>query len=133
MFAGSFLRKREMVLDSSLRRNSEERARILVHELFHFAWLRLGNPLRAGWTGVLEAEAAARARGELGWSSEWRKREEPAGQNWRDYVCESFCDSAAWMYSGVAQHDEFTLGARWRMKRRKWFVRNIGARGWLKL
>src|SRR5450631_2160359 len=56
VFAGSFLRKRGIVLDSALLRDRGERARILVHELFHFVWLRLGNPVRACWEGVLEAE-----------------------------------------------------------------------------
>ena len=125
VLAGSFLRKREIVLDSELA--GEERSRVLVHELFHFVWLRLGNPARASWTDVLNAEREARARGELGWSSEWRKRD-LRRVPWRDYVCESFCDTAAWMYAGLERHEEFTLAARWRVKRRKWFEANLPAR-----
>ena len=125
VFAGSFLRKREIVLDAALVDDASERARILVHELFHFVWLRLGNPLRKSWSSVLEAEKAGRARGELGWSSEWRKCEQVA---WRDYICESFCDTAAWCYSGLEQHPEFTLASRWRKKRQAWFEASIAAR-----
>ena len=122
VFAGSFLRKREIVLDWALRDDADERARILVHELFHFVWLRMGNPRRASWGAVLQRELAARARGELGWSSEWRKR---AAVVFRDYACESFCDTAAWWYAGLVQHEEFTLASRWRVKRRAWFEANV--------
>ena len=114
--AGAFLRKREIVLDSSLRRDPVERSRILVHEIFHFVWMRLGNPARASWNRILETELATKARGELGWSSEWRKKASEA-----DYACESFCDTAAWMYAGVLEHEEFTLASKWRVKRRAWF------------
>ena len=131
VFAGSFLRQREMVLDAALLNDDQERARILVHELFHFVWLRLGNSDRAGWTTVVDGELAARARGELGWSSEWRKRELP--RQVREYVCESFCDTAAWMYSGVERHEEFTLSLRWRMRRREWFRRALGGRQVVKI
>ena len=31
---------------------------------------------------------------------------------WRRYVCESFCDTAARVYSQLPEHDEFTLPAR---------------------
>jgi hypothetical protein len=114
--AGSFLRKREIVLDSSLRQSRAECTRVLVHELFHFVWVRLGNPARREWRQILDAERKAGARGELGWSSEWRKEAAAA-----DYACESFCDTAAWMYAGVREHDEFTLADRWRAKRQAWF------------
>src|SRR5687767_14244271 len=36
--AGSFLRERSIVIDSALR--GPELTRILLHELFHFAWIR---------------------------------------------------------------------------------------------
>ena len=67
-------------------------------------------------------------RGELGWSAEWRKdalgADDVAGRTrrWREYCCESFCDTAAWLYSGVERHEEFTLGERWRRGRRAWFA-----------
>ncbi|MCX6623255.1 MAG: hypothetical protein NTY38_19760 [Acidobacteria bacterium] len=123
--AATFLRSRKMVLESELLENPEELARILTHELFHFAWPRLGNPRRHRWEQLLLAERRERARGELGWSAEWRKRalaDPPATRLWRDYLAESFCDSAAWLYAGVAAHDDFTLADRFRRRRRRWFV-----------
>ncbi len=130
VLAGSFLRRREIVLDADLIDDDAERARILIHEIFHFVWLRLGNPSRAAWGEVIEAERKAHARGELGWSSEWRKRELAP---WPEYVCESFCDSAAWLYAGLPDHDEFTLAVRWRDKRRAWFEQLIQARPSLRI
>jgi hypothetical protein len=105
-----------------------------VHELFHFAWLRAGNPTRLGYEAVLRAEQAAGARGELGWSAEWRKSGLRAGdlesrsRRWREYCCESFCDTAAWLYSGVARHTEFTLAPRFHARRRAWFRKAIERR-----
>lgn len=110
------------MLDAELIANDAERARILIHELFHFVWLRFGNPNRASWSHLLEEERINRARGELGWSSEWRKRAQRTERQWREYVCESFCDTSAWMYAHVPDgHDEVTLATRWRLKRRHWF------------
>ena len=128
VYAGSFIRKREIVLDQELKRQPQELARILVHELFHFAWVRLGNPTRRSYEALVREEWKQRARGELGWSAESRKRAlsrdawnavgVPA---WRDYLCESFCDTAAWIYSGVRRHPEYTLAARHRKRRAAWF------------
>ena len=134
VLAGSFLRRREIIVDAELFDASDERARILTHELFHFVWLRLGNGARSQWSGVVEAEIRLRARGELGWSSEWRKRALLASsgthsRQWREYICESFCDTAAWLYAGLDDHDEFTLARRWRVKRRTWFERAMGSGG----
>ena len=67
-----------------------------------------------------------RARGELGWSSELRKlgisRLDIRYQtrNWRNYLCESFCDTLAWRFCGLRKHDEFTLSMRYRRWRREW-------------
>jgi hypothetical protein len=49
-------------------------------------------------------------------------------RRWREYCCESFCDTAAWMYSGVRSHPEFTLAPRFRARRRLWFENAIGNR-----
>src|ERR1700704_6470319 len=68
--AGSFLRQRRIVLDAALKKKPRELARILTHELFHFAWLRLGNPQRRRYEDLLQAEIRKRVRGELGWSAE---------------------------------------------------------------
>jgi hypothetical protein len=94
----------------------------------------LGNPARLSYENLVCAEIAVRARGELGWSAEWRKdalnAPDIAGRTrrWREYCCESFCDTAAWLYCGAARHPEFTLGARWRNRRRSWFAQVLGNR-----
>ena len=128
--AAAFLRERRIAFDCA----RAEFPRIFVHELFHFVWLRLGNSPRHTWEGSLAAEIRRGARGELGWSAEWRKRELPAaeiaarGRCWREYCCESFCDTAAWLYCGARRHAEFTLRKRWRKKRAKWFQAVLGGR-----
>ena len=128
VYAGSFIRKRQIVLDQELEGQPRELARILVHELFHFAWVRLGNPARRSYVALLREEWKRSARGELGWSAESRKRELSGASmrvsrspSWRDYLCESFCDTAAWIYSGVRRHPEYTLAARHRNRRAEWF------------
>ncbi len=125
--AASFLRDRRIVVDSALRAHPRELARILTHELFHFAWLRLGNPRRRSWEDLLRREIAARLAGELGWSAELAKsaltRRDRVRRTlrWREYLCESFCDSAAWLFNASARHAEFTLAASARRARRQWF------------
>jgi hypothetical protein len=126
--AGSFIRKRRIVLDRELEHQPNELARILVHELFHFAWVRLGNPARRSYESLVRHEWDRRARGELGWSAELRKRallerslRASGAAPWREYVCESFCDTAAWIYSGVRRHPEYTLATRHRNRRAEWF------------
>lgn len=124
---GSFLRERRIALNCS----SREFPRIFVHELAHFAWLRLGNPARRSWEDLLRAERNFRVSGELGWSSEWRKAELRAAyirsrnRLWREYCCESFCDTAAWLYSGIRRHPEFTLVPAFRQIRREWFANAV--------
>lgn len=128
--AGSFLPQRRILLESCLRRQPRELARIFVHELFHFAWVRLGNPLRRSWEELLHRELRLRAAGELGWSAEWRKRaltlrdRAVRSRRWRDYACESFCDTAAWRFSGVRHHPEYTLAAAFRERRADWLDEN---------
>ena len=124
--AGSLVRRREIVLDAALLSHSRELVRILLHELFHFAWVRAGNPLRRSYELLLAAELRRGACGELGWSAERRKRLlTPADtrrrtRQWREYACESFCDTGAWRFAGLRSHDEFTLAARYRAARRVW-------------
>lgn len=128
--AGSFLRERRIAVNCT----RAEFPRILVHELFHFVWLRLGNPRRLSYEALLQNETAAGARGELGWSAEWRKQALQAGdavrrgRRWREYCCESFCDTAAWLYSAVTSHPEFTLAGRFRDGRRAWFQKALANR-----
>lgn len=129
--AGAFIRKRELVLDSSLTGQPSELARILIHEIFHFTWVRLGNARRRSFEELVGHELRQGARGELGWSSELRKdRLRPAdirdrSRRWREYVCESFCDTAAWRFAGLRAHAEFTLDPVSRARRRRW-LRNAG-------
>ncbi len=125
--AASFVRERRMVFDSALRRDPAEMSRILVHELFHFAWIRLSNDARQTWKQILSREVARRSRGELGWSAESRKwairsaATVTSGRAWSEYACESFCDTAAWVYTTAGEHEEFTLARRYREIRLEWF------------
>ena len=127
---GAFVRERRMALDCP----AAEFPRIFAHELFHFAWVRAGNRARRSFERILRDEWRQGARGELGWSAEWRKRELSAadvrarGRRWREYCCESFCDTAAWLYSGLPAHAEFTLAQRRRARRKSWFERWLGER-----
>jgi hypothetical protein len=128
--AGAFPRERRIALGCT----RAELPRVFVHEVAHFIWLRLGNPARFRYEDLVRAEMAASARGELGWSAQWRKDALRAAdvdgrtRHWREYACESFCDTAAWLYSAVRRHEEFTLGARWRRQRREWFAEVLGNR-----
>ena len=125
--AGAFLRERRIAFDRALMQAPDEFERIFVHELFHFAWLRLGNPRRRSYEEVVRGECERDAVGELGWSAEWRKRvlaqsdRQRRSRRWREYVCESFCDTAAWRFSGLRRHPEFTLPPPWRSRRARWF------------
>ena len=127
---GALLRERRILFDCTRR----EFRRIFVHELFHFVWLRMGNPLRISFERLIVPELERGAPGELGWAAEsrrlklaradWRLRT----RRWREYCCESFCDTAAWLYSGAGRHPEFTLATSWRERRRTWFERALGSR-----
>ena len=132
VYAATFIRKRNIVFDRELEHKPKEMTRILAHELFHFAWVKLGNPARRSYEALLRREWKQHARGELGWSAESRKSalpRNPRVAKWRAYVCESFCDSAAWLYSGVRRHGEFTLAERHRKRRAQWFRATFGDRG----
>jgi hypothetical protein len=113
--AATFIRKRAIVLDPHLKKNPRQHRRILLHEYFHFAWVRLGNPRRAAWEGLLKSEWETHARGEAGWSAEWRKKKlsarDIAGRTrfWREYCCESFCDTAAFVFAPKPDRSEVTL------------------------
>lgn len=132
--AGAFIRERRICLDPQLKRDRAEFSRILVHELFHFVWVKLGNGKRRAYEALLAVELRDGAGGELGWSAEWRKdalnRRDwvMRTRRWREYVCESFCDTAAWIVTGNSHHPEFTLPAVFRARRRAWFSQVILAR-----
>lgn len=133
-WAATSIPKRVVLLDREVLKQRGEFERILVHELFHFVWIRLSNQARREWSGLLAAEFGNRAKGELGWSAELRKVKLTAADArtrsnaWRDYARESFCDSAAWVYSGLRGHDEFSLAARWRSRRAAW-LKNLATNG----
>jgi hypothetical protein len=133
--AGSFMRERRIALHPELRGARGELARIFVHELFHFAWLRLGNPARWSYESLILPEIRRGVPGELGWSAECLKERlarrdiRKRSRRWREYCCESFCDSGAFFYSGVRNHPEFTLPAAARSLRHAWFSRSAVAAG----
>ncbi len=128
VYAGSFLRKRRITLDLELLESPAALAKIVTHELFHFVWQRLGNRARRSWEDLLAAELRQRMPGELGWSSEsrklrlapedWRRRT----RRWREYACESFCDTAAWLYCRGASAGRVSLSREARRARREWFL-----------
>jgi hypothetical protein len=126
--AATMLRDRRILFDCA----PAEFPRIFVHEVFHFVWLRAGNAARVSFEQLLAGEIEGGVRGELGWSAELRKGKLTAAdrrtrtRRWREYCCESFCDTAAWLYSGVERHDEFTLAKRCRKTRSQWFARTLG-------
>lgn len=137
--ASTSIPRRVIFLDAGVLAEAGEFERILIHELFHFVWVRLSNASRRDWEDVLRRERAQGTRGELGWSAEWRKEDLRADSDrirdprWRRYACESFCDTAAWLYSGIGAHDEFTLRTGGRQIRRRWFTRQFPLHAALKL
>jgi hypothetical protein len=127
VYAASFLRKREVVIDSELVKQPGALRLIVLHELFHFVWMRLGNRARREFSELLADEYMHGARGELGESAVLKKSRledrdcRSSSRRWRDYVCESFCDTAAWCYSDKTEAGAFTLALRWRKLRQLWF------------
>jgi len=120
---------RVIVLDPALKKDAPEHRRILLHEYFHFVWVRLGNPVRWAWEACLRKEWQSKSRGEAGWSAEWRKQALSANdvaarsRRWREYCCESFCDTAAWITTQV--DSENTLRAAERRARAAWFRKTL--------
>ena len=124
-----------MVLEAELLARQADLRRIVLHELFHFVWLRAGNGRRWSFEQVIQSELDRGARGELGWSAQWRKEalrgrdRASRSPRWREYVCESFCDTAGWLLAEVARHGEFTLAERFRQRRREWFQEFLAGPG----
>jgi hypothetical protein len=132
VYAASFFRKRRIVLETGLLSSPAILRFVFVHELFHFAWVRLGNRRRDEYSHLLRQEIDAHARGELGESSAVKKEELQrkfdlgVGSGlWRDYVCESFCDSAGSMFTAGPVHKGLKLGKTWTALRREWFLQNL--------
>jgi hypothetical protein len=130
-YAVSYIPERYLVLERALFRRRIEHGRILYHELCHFLWPRLGNRRRRRFQELIRRELRERVRGELGYSSEIRKasllaasrqgisRRALARQQ-RDYFCECFCDTGAYVLLGDerrAKHSEFTLSRAARKRR----------------
>ena len=131
VYAGSFLRKRRIVLEEQMLKTPRVLERIFVHEVFHFVWSRLGNPRRKAFEQLVKDEIAAGATGELGWSAESLKLEltpldtARGTRRWRYYVCESFCDTAGWIFGGSRRYAEMTLERQYRDARRRWFREHV--------
>jgi hypothetical protein len=129
--AATSIPRRVIYLDREVLANRGDFERILVHELFHFVWVRLSNGARWEWETLLCAELRRGAKGELGWSAEWRKLKLGAQDAacrtpaWRRYACESFCDSAARIYAGLSNHEEFTLSSLHIRSRTAWMTKLV--------
>ena len=128
--AASFLRERRIVLEDTLIENPSLLRLLLTHEIFHFVWIRLSNGSRREFEQALHREHRARTTSELGESSAVARELLQAGDEaqrslrWRSYVCESFCDTAAWAYGGLKCYRYFRLAPEWR-KRRAAVLSNI--------
>jgi hypothetical protein len=138
VYAAAFLRQRRIVLEAGLLSDPAVLRFIFVHELFHFVWMRLGNPIRVEYSGLITHEIKRRVRGELGESSAVKKaalgkapqHSLPAAV-WREYVCESFCDSAGSLFAGPPVHEGPRLGKTWTAIRKEWFEEKLaGERRW---
>jgi hypothetical protein len=49
-------------------------------------------------------------------------------RRWKDYVCESFCDTGAWCFGIAKRYSENTLAREHRATRRKWMRQHLLAR-----
>ena len=135
VYAASFIRQRRIVIEQDLLSSPAVLRFIFVHELFHFVWVRLGNTRRGEYSRLLMAELAGKARGELGESSAVKKAElqldhelSPGSKLWRDYACESFCDSAASIFTEGPVHEGARLGKAWSKLRRQWLLQKLADR-----
>ncbi len=136
--AASFIPQRYLLLAQSLFARRGELGRILYHELCHFLWPRLRSGRRL-YEAAIARETEAGITGELGYSAASAKEALCAAQEqvtlspsarpirarqrrWRHYLCESFCDTGAWLLLRQAghrrnRHSEWTLEQRARPER----------------
>ena len=128
VYAATFVRERKIVLDTDLLRRPRLLRLIFLHELFHFVWVRLGNRKRHEFAAMLRRELENCARGEMGESSGVQKERvlnQGSGcssQVWRDYACEAFCDTAAWLFAGKPRLPVGALTRPWRERRERWLL-----------
>lgn len=131
VYAGSFLRKRNIVLDEHMLRTPRLLERIFIHEIFHFIWSKLSVSLRDSYEQLIDLEFEAGVAGELGWSAESMKLKLNPGdrtarnRRWKDYLCESFCDSGGWCFGHAKRYSENTLPRAQRAARRVWIRQNL--------
>ncbi len=131
VYAASFIRCRSIVVESALLRKPRLLRAILVHELAHFVWTRLGNLAREEFSALLREERLRGARGELGESAAVYKAalSESAviknSKQWRDYVCESFCDTTSAFFGSRALYLGPRLAQRFVQRRQKWFTEHL--------
>lgn len=131
VYAGSYLRKRKIILDEQMTRTPRILERIFVHEVFHFVWSKLPNNLRLSFEEMVAAEFDDGVLGELGWSAESMKLQltrsdrDNRTRRWKDYICESFCDTAGWLFGRTRHYSEMTLGREERSVRRRWFRQHV--------
>jgi hypothetical protein len=63
--------------------------------LYHFVWRRLPNAERQAWADLLSAEKVPLHPDLSSRLAFEQYRAKPSTANWKHYVCEAFCDSAA--------------------------------------
>ena len=131
VYAGAFLQKRRIVLEEQMLKTPRVLERIFVHEVFHFVWSKLGNPLRQSFEKLILAEMETGTKGDLGWSAESLKLgltkadRENRSRRWRYYLCEAFCDTAGWVFGSARKYSEMTLTKKHRDTRRRWFREHV--------
>lgn len=120
----SFIPQGYLLLGEELFASPAELGRILFHELCHFLWPRLRRG-RAIYEAAILRETRAGIGGELGFSAAESRLGLPGritdprrlapGQfrRWRHYLCESFCDTGAYVLlrrsCARSRHSEWTL------------------------
>lgn len=134
VYAGAFLTKRRIILEERMLKTPRVLERIFIHEIFHFVWSKLGNPLRLSFEQLLRDEFEQGAQGDLGWSAESLKLQltqadiDNRTRRWKYYMCEAFCDTAGWVFGSARRYSEMTLPCLHRRARRKWFRKHLAPR-----
>ncbi len=135
VYAASFIRRRCIVLDSALLATPRLLRAILVHELSHFVWVRLSNLSRNQFSLLIQQEHGSKARGEVGESASVHKLALSSSwasghaRLWRNYICESFCDTSAAVFVPDAPRPRPHLSLRWLRIRCEW-LRQQSRDGW---